>query len=184
MSSLKIFAADQPATAELVSDYDEIATRLHHIGIRFERWQASQSLADGAGQDEVMAAYQDQVNQLMDEYGFQSSDVISLTADHPDRQMLRKKFLDEHTHSDFEVRFFVEGRGLFYMHAEDQVFAVMCEQGDLISVPAGLKHWFDMGEAPAFRCIRFFTTPEGWVASFTGDAIAKSFPTFEEFLAA
>ena len=117
----------------------------------------------------------------MTEYGFESVDVIALRPDHPDRQALRQKFLDEHTHSDFEVRFFVEGKGLFYIHAEDKIYGVMCEQGDLISVPAGAKHWFDMGAEPDFKCIRLFTTPEGWVANYTGDAIAKSFPTFEAF---
>jgi 1,2-dihydroxy-3-keto-5-methylthiopentene dioxygenase len=38
-----------------------------------------------------------------------------------------------------------------------------------------------MGEEPDLRCIRLFTNPEGWVAKFTGNAIAKEFPTFEEF---
>jgi 1,2-dihydroxy-3-keto-5-methylthiopentene dioxygenase len=40
-----------------------------------------------------------------------------------------------------------------------------------------------MGEAPHFKCIRLFTTPEGWVATFTGSAIAQSFPTLDQYLA-
>ncbi|MDZ4263978.1 MAG: cupin, partial [Pseudomonadota bacterium] len=127
-------------------------------------------------------SYRTSVDALMSEYGFQSVDVIALRPDHPERQALRQKFLDEHIHSDFEVRFFVEGKGLFYIHAEDKVYGVMCEQGDLISVPAATKHWFDMGAEPDFKCIRLFTSPEGWVANYSGDAIAKSYPTFEAFL--
>ena len=50
---------------------------------------------------------------------------------------------------------------------------------DLISVPAGMRHWFDMGPAPNFTAIRMFTTPDGWVARFTGDPIASHFPAFD-----
>ncbi len=96
-------------------------------------------------------------------YGFKSIDVIGLNPDHPEKDTLRQKFLAEHTHADFEVRFFVEGCGLFYLHANDKVYTLLCEKGDLISVPANTTHWFDMGTSPYFKCIRFFTTPEGWV---------------------
>ena len=114
----------------------------------------------------------------MAEYGFKSVDVVSLDPNHPDKAALRAKFLDEHTHSDFEVRFFVDGKGLFYIHTGGKVYGVLCEKGDLISVPADTPHWFDMGENPCFKCIRLFTTPEGWVAQFTGDKIAAGYPQF------
>ena len=115
----------------------------------------------------------------MQENGFQSVDVVSLNPDHPDKAVLRAKFLNEHTHSEFEVRFFVEGQGLFYLHLGDQVYTVLCEQGDLISVPAGATHWFDMGANPHFKAIRLFTNPEGWVANFTGSDIANRFPKLQ-----
>jgi len=106
-------------------------------------------------------------------------DAIRLTPDHPDRQALREKFLAEHTHSEDEVRFFVEGRGLFCLHIGAEVLQVLCEQDDWISVPAGTKHWFDMGSAPRFCAIRFFDNPQGWVAQFTGDSIASRFPLLD-----
>ncbi|HSO84145.1 MAG TPA: cupin, partial [Thiocapsa sp.] len=81
--------------------------------------------------------------------------------------------------TEFEVRFFVEGSGLFYLHTNGRVYAVICEQGDLISVPDSTTHWFDMGPRPHFTAIRFFTNPEGWVANFTGSDIASRFPRFE-----
>src|SRR3569623_3109552 len=98
-----------------------------------------------------------------------------------DSAAMRQKFLDEHVHSDFEVRFFVEGRGLFFIHADDKVYAIMCERGDLLSVPANTPHWVDLGAEPELKCIRLFTTPEGWVANYTGSPIAKSFPQMEGF---
>jgi len=72
------------------------------------------------------------------------------------------EILAEHTHSDFEVRFFVDGNGLFYLHVADRVYAILCEKGDLISVPEHSTHWFDMGAKPDFKCIRFFVIPDGW----------------------
>ena len=130
----------------------------------------------------VLAAYAGFVGRLKELYGFQSADVISVGPEHPQKEALRAKFLSEHTHSDFEVRFFVQGRGLFYLHPDENVYAVLCERGDLISVPSGVKHWFDMGGNPDLQCIRLFTTPEGWVADFTGSGIAEKFPNIEQFV--
>ncbi len=181
MSLLKIFDQHDASAPECVTDHAEIARRLDAIGVRFERWEASAPLADDADQEAILAAYAEPVERLKQAHGFQSADVIALTPDHPDREALRAKFLAEHTHSDFEVRFFVHGAGLFYLHAGEKVHGVLCEGGDLISVPAGTPHWFDMGAAPDFKCIRLFTTPEGWVADYTGDDIATRFPTIEKF---
>lgn len=180
MSQLKIFLSKDPSQVEMVAQ-SNVSQCLADIGVRFERWQASAPLNAESSQEEVLAAYSLQVEALKDEYGFQSADVISLRPDHPDKEVLRAKFLDEHIHTDFEVRFFVEGKGLFYIHADDKVYGVMCEGGDLISVPANAKHWFDMGPQPDFKCIRLFTTPEGWVAQYSGDDIANNFPRFDEF---
>jgi 1,2-dihydroxy-3-keto-5-methylthiopentene dioxygenase len=105
--------------------------------------------------------------------------VVSLSADHPQKAELRQKFLSEHTHSEDEVRFFVAGEGLFTLHADNKVFEVLCQKGDLISVPANTPHWFDMGPNPGFIAIRLFNNPDGWVANFTGSDIAERFNRLE-----
>ena len=106
-------------------------------------------------------------------------DAISIHPEHPKREQLRQQFLAEHTHSEDEVRFFVAGRGLFCLHLGDEVLQLLCEQNDWVSVPAGTRHWFDMGLAPQFTAIRFFNNSEGWVANFTGDPIASHYPLLE-----
>jgi len=183
MSALSIYADNQPQQAVTTHVFAEISTQLAALGVQFERWQATNAFDATADAQTVLDAYDDEIARLKQDYGFQSVDVISLSADHPNKDQLRQKFLAEHTHSDFEVRFFVEGRGLFYLHVADKVYAVLCEQGDLISVPANTTHWFDMGAEPHFKCIRLFTTPDGWVADFTGSSIAASFPTLDAYLA-
>jgi 1,2-dihydroxy-3-keto-5-methylthiopentene dioxygenase len=183
MSALTIYLDNEPQYGEHYTDFTAIREQLKYIGVQFEHWTANVTLSGDADQAAVLAAYADSIDKLKQQYSFQSIDVIKLTPDHPDNAVFRQKFLAEHIHHDFEVRFFVEGSGLFYLHVEDNVYAVLCEQGDLISVPANTPHWFDMGENPQFTCIRLFTTPDGWVADFTGSEIAKTFPTFDEYVA-
>jgi 1,2-dihydroxy-3-keto-5-methylthiopentene dioxygenase len=179
MSKLTIYREDNPATARVFTEPDAIARELGAVGVLFERWVADRELPDDASQDEIIAAYRDSVDRLMAKYGCQSVDVVSLKPDHPDREALRAKFLNEHTHSDYEVRFFVDGQGLFCIHKAGLVYATLCERGDLISVPGDTPHWFDMGPRPDFKCIRLFTTPEGWVARFTESDIAGRFPRLD-----
>ena len=109
-------------------------------------------------------------------------DVIHLNSDHPDKIAIRQKFLAEHLHADFEIRFFVRGCGLFYLHVGDKVYLILCEQGDLISVPANTPHWFDLGENPQLSAIRLFTTADGWQASFTNSDINLAFPSLEDYV--
>ncbi|MDH5632593.1 MAG: acireductone dioxygenase [Gammaproteobacteria bacterium] len=180
MSRLTIFRDSNTNSHEDFEDYLEIADRLNAIGVQFERWNASQPLADDADQEAVLAAYEKDIETLNSTYGFTAVDVVALRPDHPQKAEMRAKFLSEHTHDDFEVRFFVDGSGMFYLHKEGHVYAVLCEKGDLISVPANTTHWFDMGTSPNFKCIRFFTKAEGWVGNFTGNDIAERFPGYDQ----
>lgn len=179
MSQLSIYPDHSAEPKAHYTDHAEISRLLAEKGVVFERWQANQPLNEQATADDVLAAYRADIDRLMQDNGFQSVDVIGLTPDHPDKDALRQKFLNEHTHSEYEVRFFVDGQGLFSLHLGDEVYSVLCEKGDLISVPAGTTHWFDMGPNPRFKAIRLFTSPEGWVANFTGSDIAERFPRLE-----
>ncbi|MFZ2237830.1 MAG: acireductone dioxygenase [Dokdonella sp.] len=177
MSRLRIFDESKPDASLSVHDSGAaITAELAQIGVRFERWEANRAIEPGASQEEVIAAYHDDIERLRRDHGYQAVDVISLKPDHPDRAMLRQKFLSEHTHSEDEVRFFVAGSGQFTLHVDGKVYDILCEQGDLIGVPDGTRHWFDMSEAPYFVAIRLFTNIEGWVANFTGDDISQRFP--------
>ncbi|AJD48345.1 ARD/ARD' family protein [Isoalcanivorax pacificus W11-5] len=180
MSSIRVYADQAPQEAlQQSNDHATIAGILDQAGVRFERWAASQPVAPGASQDEVISAYRADIDRLINEEGYQTVDVVSLNSDHPDKAALRQKFLDEHRHGEDEVRFFVAGAGLFSLHIGDKVYEVLCEQGDLISVPANTPHWFDMGPNPHFVAIRLFNNPDGWVAHFTGSDIAGRFNRLE-----
>ena len=174
MSVLTIYpdshSDNRPKQGTRYTDFADIERELAAIDVKFERWTANRELTADDDQATIIAAYQESVDKLKQLYGFQSVDVINLSPDHPEKAAFRQKFLAEHTHDD-------------YLHIGDKVYAALCGKGDLISVPAHTTHWFDMGENPSFKVIRLFTTPEGWVAKFTGSDIANSFPTLDETVA-
>ncbi|MCI0412618.1 acireductone dioxygenase [bacterium] len=183
MSLLKLFEEDNSKDCQEFTVFEEIAAKLREVRIHFERWTADRELTKDSTQEEILAAYDRPVRELMERCGFVTADVISVHPEMPNHPELRKKFLEEHTHSEDEARFFVDGCGLFYIHTNERVYAVLCERGDFIDVPAHTRHWFDMGPRPLLKAIRTFTTPEGWVADFTGSDIASRFPRFETLIA-
>lgn len=184
MSRLTIFPDNDPENAELdTQDGAVMAAKLNEIGVTFERWTPKAILPKEADDKAVMESYADDIERLKKIGNYNTVDVVRLSPDNPKKVEARNKFLSEHTHDEDEVRFFVEGEGIFYLRTGGKLYMTLCSRGDLISVPAGIRHWFDMGPEPSFTCIRFFQTPEGWVAEFTGDDIADKFPKFEKHAA-
>lgn len=181
MSRLTIYPDNNPKKFELdTTDGAEITKALNKIGVRFERWEASRQLATNANDNDVIEAYGADIERIKKEGGYQTVDVLRVNAATENKPAIRAKFLNEHTHSEDEVRFFVDGAGIFYLRTNDRVYMTLCERGDLISVPAGITHWFDMGPDPDITAIRFFDNKEGWVPHFTGSKIADEFPKFEK----
>jgi 1,2-dihydroxy-3-keto-5-methylthiopentene dioxygenase len=169
---------------------DEITRALAAVGVSFEQWNVRDALDVQATDADVLAAYADDIERVRAAHGYHTVDVVRLRrADQTDAEWntmakgAREKFLAEHTHADDEVRFFVEGRGAFYLRLDGKVHVVVCERGDLLGVPAGTQHWFDMGTNPEFTALRFFRDPEGWVGDFTGNDIATQFPSFDAIMA-
>jgi 1,2-dihydroxy-3-keto-5-methylthiopentene dioxygenase len=176
MSQLTIFDDLRPETPVLrTRDADTMARELSEIGVRFERWESPVTLSPDDAPEVILEAYKPYLDGLMGEQGAGSADVLKLTPDNPNAVALRQKFLSEHIHTEDEIRFFVHGGGHFVMHVNGRVYDAYCEAGDLISVPANTKHWFDAGAEPFFTALRVFIDTSGWVPHYTGDAIAERF---------
>jgi 1,2-dihydroxy-3-keto-5-methylthiopentene dioxygenase len=177
MSRLTVFEDHTPdSPVILTEDASRMSAELGRIGVQFERWESPVSLSPDDDAEVILEAYRPYLDALMGAKGAGSADVLKLTPDNPNAAALRQKFLSEHIHTEDEIRFFVHGGGHFIMHVEGKVYDAYCEAGDLISVPANTRHWFDAGEKPFFTALRVFTDPSGWVAHFTGDRIADRFP--------
>lgn len=179
-STLRVFD-DRDGSRPLIetTDRGEIAAILGRENVRFEQWEAAQPVDIESSQDEILVAYATEVERIKAAGGYTTVDVLRLKRGTPDTDPVRRKFLSEHTHTEDEVRFFVEGDAAFYLRLGNRVYQTICVRGDLISVPAGTKHWFDMGPSPEFCAIRFFQNQEGWTPHYTGDAIAARFPLYE-----
>jgi 1,2-dihydroxy-3-keto-5-methylthiopentene dioxygenase len=165
-----------PERKEL-SDPADIKRFMNARGIIFEQWEAALLLKDTDSPETILRAYAHELEPYMKAHGYQSADVINVHKETPNLEAIRAKFLSEHTHSEDEVRFFVDGEGQFFFHLADrsEVFKLLCEKGDFISVPKGVTHWFDLAPKYHVKAIRVFQTQEGWVASYTNSGKEKKY---------
>lgn len=168
MTALHVFQLPQTTTPiKTLSAFHDITAFLAQAGIVLERWDIS-GVDKKSSSECLLAQFHDNIEELKAREGYQAADVIALTPESKDRLALRQKFLQEHTHSEDEVRLFVHGCGTFFVPAGDLVVKLECHAGDLLRVPANTPHWFDSGEYPDFVAIRIFTNPQGWVGHLTG----------------
>ena len=163
-----------------MTDPKQIRDFMNQRGIFFDQWHCPVEFDDTASTQEILEAYHADLNPFMKKGGYLTADVISINALTENYAAIRAKFLAEHTHSEDEIRFFVDGKGLFWFHLdEEEVFNLLCERGDLISVPAGTKHWFDAGETnPFVKAIRIFIDMSGWVPNYTESGKETEFIDF------
>lgn len=162
-----------PDQDKMLSDQSDIREFLNARGVLFEKWETNATFSDDADQHTILAAYEHVLKPYMVDHGYGTADVISVNPNTPNIEALKTKFLTEHTHTEDEVRFFVDGEGLFWfnMGNGNPVFCVICQKGDLISVPANTKHWFDFGPKCFVKAIRVFTDMSGWVPHYTESGV-------------
>jgi 1,2-dihydroxy-3-keto-5-methylthiopentene dioxygenase len=153
----------------------QISAELKTRGIKFQHWPSNPELEHEARNEQILDTYASLIASIQEHEEYQTVDVMRIRGDQPNTS-LRQTFLQEHQHADDEVRFFVEGCGLFSLHINDEVLQVTCEANDWIAIPAGTRHWFDMGANPNYCVIRFFENSGGWLASYTDDPIATQYP--------
>lgn len=171
MATLRIPEEDRTLTGAA-----EIVAFLKGAGIDYARWEAARPVADGASADEVLAAYADEIVRLKADGGYVTADVIDVKPETPNLDAMLAKFRSEHWHDEDEVRFIVEGRGIFHIHPrEGPVFALEVEPGDLIRVPRGTWHWFDLCADRRIRAIRLFQDASGWTPHYTESAVDRRF---------
>jgi 1,2-dihydroxy-3-keto-5-methylthiopentene dioxygenase len=158
----------------------DIRSFLKKRNIFFDQWNCSVTFEDNATSEEILQAYEKDLNPFMEAGGYQTADVISINKLTENYDAIRAKFLAEHIHSEDEIRFFVDGKGLFWFNLETEpVFNLLCEKGDLISVPAGTKHWFDAGvQNPFVKAIRIFIDMAGWIPEYTGSNLEQKFKEY------
>lgn len=161
-----------PETNYQTTNFKEIQSFLRKKGVSFERWDAEFPLKDSDDQETILKAYERDLKPFMEKQGYHSADVINVHPQTPNLKELRDKFIKEHVHSEDEIRFFVDGSGIFWFHFDDRTVAsITCEKGDFLAVPQGFRHWFDLAPNYFVKAIRIFSNKEGWIAHYTDSGV-------------
>lgn len=151
----------------------EVREALASVGIDYERWDAVEArVSPDATEDEILAAYRPEIDELMAKGGYVTADVINVVPSTPGLDEMLEKFNKEHWHDEDEIRFIVKGHGLFHIVPEGGVVvSVEMEAGDLIRVPRGTLHWFNLCSDRTVRAIRLFHDTSGWTPHYTGSGL-------------
>lgn len=161
-------------SGKVMENPDEIKSFLAKYGVLYDRWgvdRLPEHLVENyelteEEQQAIIDAYQEELEKLKKEKGYITEDIVVLSDKTPNLEALLEKFKKEHHHVDDEVRFVVDGSGVFPLKLDGEVVEVWVEAGDLIVVPAGTRHWFELDENRKIKCIRVFKTPAGWEAIY------------------
>lgn len=152
----------------VLEDDKDIREFLGRFGIWYRRFDSIASLPPSASDDEVLETFREPIDRLKQEGGYTTADVIQVNPDTPGLQAMLDKFNKEHWHDEDEVRFIIDGRGLFHVHPEEgPVFSIEVVRGDMINVPRGTHHWFDLCEDRNIRAVRLFQDTSGWTPHYT-----------------
>jgi 1,2-dihydroxy-3-keto-5-methylthiopentene dioxygenase len=108
-------------------------------------------------------AYAQPLQAIRDARGYVEMDQIYLGATTPDLDGLCARFFLEHLHTDEEIRFVVDGAGIFDLRdVNDAWMRVHVEAGDVIIVPANKYHRFTLDGQRTITCKRLFQDNSGW----------------------
>jgi 1,2-dihydroxy-3-keto-5-methylthiopentene dioxygenase len=165
-----------PREGRSIGEAAEVREFLARVGIDWERWQPTRPLGAGAPAEEVLQAYEPEIDKLKAQGGYVTADVIDVRPETPNLDAMLAKFKSEHWHDEDEVRFILEGSGIFFIHPPGgEVFAIEVGPGDLIRVPRGTWHWFDLCAERRIRAIRLFQDPAGWTPRYTESGVAAGY---------
>jgi 1,2-dihydroxy-3-keto-5-methylthiopentene dioxygenase len=159
-----------------LTDKKSVAEYLATCGVRYDCWTADHPVEASAPAEEILQAYAKEIKILKAQGGYVTADVIDVNGQTPGLDAMLAKFNREHWHDEDEVRFIIQGHGLFHVRPrEGQVIPIQVEAGDLILLPKGAWHWFDLCADRQIRAIRLFQNPSGWTPYYTDSGVDKSF---------
>ncbi len=165
-----------PKEDRTLSDPKAIASHLAQWGIDYEQGAPEHPVGADAPAEEVLRAYAGEIEELKKRGGYVTADVIDVNPQTPGLDAMLAKFNREHWHSEDEVRFIISGHGLFHINpTEGSVAAIEVEAGDLIRVPCGTLHWFDLCADRQIRAIRLFQDMAGWTPYYTDSGVDQKF---------
>ncbi len=181
MSILSVYHQSTPDTPNKVLTHaDDIAATLAEQGVHFEQRELLERIRPGTAHEEVNDALRGNIDTLIADFGVGVVEVLSVHAEHPQKDELRAGLIDERRHASRDVRFVASGRGLLNMRIGEYVYALVAERTDLVSLPAGIAQWFDIGEQPQLVMLRLFETEEGRKPQLVGNDSSRLYPGLDD----
>jgi 1,2-dihydroxy-3-keto-5-methylthiopentene dioxygenase len=161
---------------QTLTDEHEIREYLNNFGIDYERWPIAERVTAGDPPEKVLEAYAPEIEKLKASGGYVTADVIDVTPDTPGLEEMLARFDKEHWHDEDEVRFIISGSGVFHIHDRGgKVVAIEVTAGDLIRVPRGTYHWFNLCADRRIRAIRLFQDKSGWTPHYTDSYLDRDY---------
>ncbi len=103
------------------------------------------------------------IESIKSRHGYVDQDFVELSPDTPNLETICAKFDKEHFHTEDEVRFVVEGEGIFDVRDDaDRWIRIEVTDGDIIVIPANKHHRFYLTDRKHIRCMRLFANHDGW----------------------
>ncbi len=177
----------EKANGELLTEIDDIADILLPAGVSLESWPvlrtselktllSSPGLTD-AEKEAVLSGCDVYFNRLRESLGYQSRDLVVLFPETPGLDDLLAKFHQIHFHEDDEVRYILDGEGVFgFVLPGGEQVALLVEPGDFIRVPKNVEHWFHLTAKRRIKAVRYFTSTAGWVPVYTETRLMLTHP--------
>lgn len=154
---------------------EEIISFLQKRGIDYKHWEiksdeANQLIAKETltndEKEHLLKLLDDKFALLQKEAGYQARDLIVLHPAVPGLDEMLSKFDKVHYHTDVEVRYIIDGSGVFGFSHVGEKFLVHVSQGDFILVPRHINHWFYLDEKKRIKAVRYFQDTSGWVPNY------------------
>ena len=160
-----------------ITDTQEIREFLKPFGIWYEKWDVEGRIGPEATNEEILAAYAPEIERLNKAGGFVTADVINVSPATPEsRRDAREVHQGAHAQRG---RSAVHGARAAacstFIPKNGPVFAIQVESGDLINVPCGTQHWFDLCNDDTIRCIRLFQDQSGWTPHYVENSVHERY---------
>ncbi|QXI49251.1 oxidase [Pseudomonas anuradhapurensis] len=177
MSILSVFYTSSPELPnKVLTHHDDIAATLAEQGVRFAHAEPGLRVRPGSAHEEVLGACREHLDRLMTAHGSKAFVVLNRDGADPAQVDLRV----EHVHDAEEVFAVISGRAQVGLRAGDWVYSLLCEKGDQLVVPAGIRRWVELGDTPFCLALRLYASEQGAQPRFTGDESARAFLGIDE----
>ncbi|TGN20150.1 cupin domain-containing protein [Leptospira idonii] len=162
---------------EVIKENDKVKQFLTGKGIVYESFSAPDALdpilnqksLNDAEKEELLSGLEYRFQELKDKFGYKARDLVVLHDEVPGIKDVLAKFDKLHIHTDEEVRYIIDGSGVFGFIIGGEKFEVHVAKGDFISIPENTNHWFTLDEAFRIKAVRYFKDNSGWTPVYVDE---------------